>query len=121
MPPHLPACLFQSAMAKRPYNLFHRKNLTCGRRTWHEARNKAAWDRPFEQHFQTFAAEANSAVFDNGTKCRARLGDALEVDGDYDLVYIDPPTSTQPVSVWTTTVLPLPRGHGRLRKLAGAG
>lgn len=84
--------LFQSAMAKRPFNLFHRKNLYM--RTARVARgfgNKATWDRPFEEHFRAFAAEANAAVFGNGTTCRARLGDALEVDGDYDLVYIDPP------------------------------
>ncbi|MEE9295797.1 MAG: DNA adenine methylase [Phycisphaerae bacterium] len=84
--------LFQSAMAKRPYNLFHRANLYM--READVARtfgNKVTWDRPFESHFRKFAAEANRAIFDGGRDCRALNGDALRVEGKYDLVYIDPP------------------------------
>jgi len=84
--------LFQSAVVKRPYNLFHRRNLYM--RTAKVPRgfgNKTTWDRPFEDHFRRFAAEANAAVFDNGTPCRATQLDALEVPGAFDLVYIDPP------------------------------
>lgn len=85
-------CLFQSALAKRPYNLFHRSNLSM--RTADVPRtfgNKATWDRPFDDHFRRFAAAANRAVFDSGGTCRAVHGDALTVAGDFDLVYIDPP------------------------------
>jgi len=84
--------LFQSAIAKRPYNLFHRRNLYM--RTADVERsfgNKTMWDRPFADHFRAFAAEANAAVFDNGTRCRTVNGDALDVEGAFDLVYIDPP------------------------------
>jgi len=84
--------LFQSAIAKRPYNLFHRRNLYM--RTADVKRsfgNKTTWDRPFAEHFRAFAAEANAAVFDSGIPCRAINCDALEIDGAYDLVYIDPP------------------------------
>ncbi len=84
--------LFQSAIAKRPFNLFHRRNLYL--RTAKVRRsfgNKTTWDRPFEDHFRAFAAEVSAAVFDNGTPCRASNVDALELDGRYDLVYIDPP------------------------------
>ena len=84
--------LFQSALAKRPYNLFHRKNLYM--RTSSVPRsfgNKTTWDRPFDVHFRHFAARANEAVLDSGGRCRAICGDALDVPGAYDLVYVDPP------------------------------
>jgi adenine-specific DNA methylase len=84
--------LFQSCIRKRPYNLFHRKNLYM--RTAHVERgfgNKATWDTPFEKHFRRFVAEGNQAVFPAEAHCRAVCHDALEVPGEYDLVYIDPP------------------------------
>jgi len=84
--------LFQSCIIKRPYNLFHRKNLCM--RTSDVKRsfgNKAAWDTPFETHFRKFVDEANRAVFDSGVPCKAVCHDAIEVSGRYDLVYIDPP------------------------------
>jgi len=84
--------LFQSAMAKRPYNLFHRSNLYM--RTADVSRsfgNKAAWDRSFEEHFCRFAQEANAAVIDGGGDCRAVCEDALALKPDFDLVYIDTP------------------------------
>ena len=86
------SALFQSALAKRPYNLFHRANLYM--RQADVARsfgNKASWDRPFEDHFRRFAREINEAVFDNGRTCRALSRDVIDVEGNFDLVYIDPP------------------------------
>jgi adenine-specific DNA methylase len=53
--------------------------------------NKATWDTSFEEHFRRFVKEANAAVFDSGTPCRALCCDALDVPGDFDLVYIDTP------------------------------
>lgn len=83
--------LFQSALAKRPYNLFHRKNLYMRladvKRTFG---NKATWDKPFAEHFRNFALSANSAVF-KAAPCRAVNQDAVDVAGEFDLVYIDPP------------------------------
>lgn len=35
--------------------------------------------------------EANDAVFDSGIHCTAKCFDALEVPGDYELIYIDSP------------------------------
>lgn len=84
--------LCQSALAKRPYNLFHRKNLYM--RTAAVARsfgNKATWDRPFAEHFETFAHRANQALIDSKKACRSLCCDALEAPTNYDLVYIDPP------------------------------
>ncbi|MCM1029413.1 MAG: hypothetical protein NC342_07065 [Pseudoflavonifractor sp.] len=53
--------------------------------------NKKTWDTPFEAHFRNFVREANNAVFDNGEECNAINYDALNIDGKYDLVYIDTP------------------------------
>lgn len=56
--------LFQSCLAKRPYNLFHRKNLEM--RTRDVVRgfgNKATWDRPFSEHFRTFVNEIINQYF----------------------------------------------------------
>jgi adenine-specific DNA methylase len=84
--------LFQAAMVKRPYNLFHRANLYM--RTADVARsfgNKTTWDRSFADHFRVFAAEANEAVVDSHGRCRAICRDALDIDGAFDLVYVDTP------------------------------
>lgn len=84
--------LFQSAMAKRPYNLFHRSNLYM--RTADVTRsfgNKASWDRSFQEHFRRSAGQANAAVIDGGGICRAICRDALDVEPGFDLVYIDTP------------------------------
>ena len=84
--------LFQAAIIKRPYNLFHRKNLYM--RTSDIKRsfgNKTTWDKPFEFWFRYFAEEANNAVFSNGRASQALCMDVFDVSGVYDLVYIDPP------------------------------
>lgn len=84
--------LAQAALIKRPYNLFHRKNLYM--RLADVPRsfgNKATWDKKFSAWFQYFAEQANRAVFSNGRQNRALMGDALDVTGRFDLVYIDPP------------------------------
>lgn len=84
--------LFQAALVKRPYNLFHRRNLYMREadvpRTFG---NKATWDRPFEDHFLNFAREANAAVFRGAHRCQAIRGDAMLAPSDVELVYIDPP------------------------------
>ena len=84
--------LFQAAISKRPYNLFHRKNLYM--RTSDVPRsfgNKATWDKPFEVHFRDFVREVNNSVFEGTHACAALNLDALDVPGSYDLVYIDTP------------------------------
>jgi adenine-specific DNA methylase len=85
--------LFQACLAKRPYNLFHRANLSMRRRdVCRSFGNKATWDRPFPEHMRAIAREADTAVFDSGSPCEARAGDALAMEpGAFDLVYLDPP------------------------------
>lgn len=84
--------LGQACIIKRPFNLFHRKNLYVRfaevERTFG---NKTTWDRPFSECFETFAQEANRAIFDNHHSNQSLNYDALEVPGQYDLVYIDTP------------------------------
>ena len=84
--------LCQACIIKRPYNLFHRKNLYVRfAKVERSFGNKASWDRPFPEWFRTFAVEANRAVFGNGKPNRALNFDAMQVPGSYDLVYIDTP------------------------------
>jgi adenine-specific DNA-methyltransferase len=84
--------LCQSCIIKRPYNLFHRKNLYIRfadvKRSFG---NKVSWDKPFDEWFRYFCDEINQSVFDNGFDNCAMQNDALDVKGDYDLVYIDTP------------------------------
>jgi adenine-specific DNA-methyltransferase len=84
--------LFQACIIKRPFNLFHRKNLSI--RTNDVKRsfgNKTTWDKPFTHWFPKFVTEADLAVFDNGRQCLALNEDPATIAGHYDLIYIDPP------------------------------
>lgn len=84
--------LFQACIIKRPYNLFHRKNLYVRlSEVKRSFGNKKTWDTSFTEHFTHFVDEANQAVFDNGTACRVLNQDAKEIPNQYDLVYIDTP------------------------------
>jgi len=84
--------LFQACIIKRPYNLFHRKNLYI--RTAEVERsfgNKKTWDTPFEDHFRKFIEEGNNAVFDNKKKNQSFHSDSFDLDIKADLIYIDTP------------------------------
>lgn len=84
--------LFQSCIIKRPYNLFHRKNLYVRLQDVERSfGNKKTWDTPFEVHFRKFVKEANDAVFDNHRFCRGNNQDVFDIASSYDLVYIDTP------------------------------
>jgi len=84
--------LCQSCIIKRPFNLFHRKNLyirfTDVKRNFG---NKTTWDTPFEVHFKTFVDEANSAIFSNGFHNKALNSDVMTIENKFDMVYIDTP------------------------------
>lgn len=84
--------LCQACIIKRPYNLFHRKNLYIRLAEVERSfGNKTTWDTPFDDWFRIFVNEANHAVFDNGQRNQALNLDAVDVPGEYDLVYVDPP------------------------------
>lgn len=84
--------LFQSCIIKRPYNLFHRKNLYVRLQDVKRSfGNKKTWDTPFEVHFRKFVDEANNAIFNNGETCRSINKNAFNIEPAYDFVYIDTP------------------------------
>jgi len=84
--------LFQACIIKRPYNLFHRKNLYVRFADVERSfGNKTTWDKSFEEHFLNFVEEANSAVFDNGQDNRSFNKDAFDLNIKTDLIYIDTP------------------------------
>jgi adenine-specific DNA methylase len=89
----LMASLFQACLAKRPFNLFHRKNLYI--RTAEVNRtfgNKITWETPFPVLVRKYVAQYNNAVFSNRRKNIVVGGyHALEVKRKTDLVYLDPP------------------------------
>lgn len=89
--------LFQACIIKRPYNLFHRKNLYI--RFANVSRsfgNKSTWDTPFELHFKKFIREANNAVFDNIKDNKASNLDVLDINSkESNLIYIDTPYVSQ--------------------------
>ncbi len=85
--------LGQACLIKRPFNLFHRKNLSI--RTNNVDRkfgNKTTWEMPFSTAMRRFVGEANETIFDNGMSNSAYNQDAFSFsDYSYDLVYLDPP------------------------------
>jgi adenine-specific DNA-methyltransferase len=89
--------LFQSSLRKRPFNLFHRKNLYI--RTNDVKRNfgnKTTWERQFSSEFRLFIKEANESIFDSNTNCKSINESIFNVkNGDFDLVYFDVPYITE--------------------------
>lgn len=84
--------LFQACIIKRPYNLFHRKNLYVRMQEVERSfGNKKTWDTPFETHFKKFVREINAASFDSSVPCRSICQDAVLIKNEYDLVYVDTP------------------------------
>ena len=84
--------LFQSCIIKRPYNLFHRKNLYVRMQDVKRSfGNKKTWDTPFETHFRKFVQEANSTIFNNNESCVSTNNNVFDINQKYDLIYIDTP------------------------------
>ncbi|MHA1215465.1 MAG: DNA adenine methylase [Candidatus Hodarchaeales archaeon] len=87
--------LFQACIQKRPFNLFHRKNLNLRlTKVKRSFGNKKTWDTPIKDLFIRAMKQANYAVFDNNKKNRAYNSDILDIeipDEGFDLVYLDPP------------------------------
>lgn len=92
--------LFQALISKRPYNLFHRKNLSI--RTADVKRkfgNKTTWEKPFIVHMLTFRNELvklyeQKAMIDTGDTHIINMSYnkiTEEVIRRVDTVYIDPP------------------------------
>ncbi|MFX0173497.1 MAG: DNA adenine methylase [Candidatus Hodarchaeota archaeon] len=87
--------LFQACLQKRPFNLFHRRNLNLRMNNVRRSfGNLKTWNTPFLELFQRAMIEANRAIFDN---CRTNVAMNYCIfkipipDDGYDLVYLDPP------------------------------
>ena len=77
---------------KRPYNLFHRKNLYIRNANVKRSfGNKTTWDASFDSYFKKFAQEGNKAVFSNGYNNVVSNSDVFDLKVKADLVYIDTP------------------------------
>jgi adenine-specific DNA-methyltransferase len=84
--------LFQSCIIKRPYNLFHRKNLYMRENfTSGNFGNKKTWERSFEELFIRFIDELNKFSFENNRNNLSFNYSALDCPVVADLIYIDPP------------------------------
>jgi adenine-specific DNA-methyltransferase len=88
--------LFQASLVKRPYNLFHRRNLYL--RTADVKRgfgNKTTWDLSFIEHFKKFILEINKSIIKTDKNCSATNIDVFNYPKfSFDLVYLDPPYIT---------------------------
>lgn len=84
--------LFQSCMIKRPFNIFHRKNLNL-RTNFTKANfgNKATWEQSFRNLFIKFTEELNLFQFDIIPNVEISNTSALNCQIHADLVYIDTP------------------------------
>ncbi len=84
--------LIQACLVKCPFNLFHRSNIYLRlAKVSRSSGNKTTWDKSFEEHYKAFLAEVNHLVFDNCLPNRSLNLDAFDLEGNYDLVYLDPP------------------------------
>ena len=84
--------LFQTCMIKRPFNIFHRRNLNL--RTGFTVANfgnKTTWEQSFESLFVKFTRELNEFQFEVLPQVEVTNFSALNCDRGADLVYIDTP------------------------------
>lgn len=84
--------LFQSCLIKRPFNLFHRRNLNL--RVNHVESNfgnYVTWEKSFEILFKQFTDELNRFQFEQVPNVAIVNHAALECPSVADLVYIDTP------------------------------
>jgi len=84
--------LFQTCLIKRPFNIFHRKNLSL--RLNHvnsNFGNKKTWEKSFEELFLKFHLELKQFQFESQKENICINSSALNCSYSADLVYIDPP------------------------------
>ena len=86
--------LFQACLQKRPFNLFHRANLSL-RLTKNVERNfgnMTTWERGFPELTLRAYDELAHCVWNTGGKYKVIPSiDILNIEPEYELVYLDPP------------------------------
>lgn len=84
--------LFQSCMIKRPFNIFHRRNLNLRTGfTGAHFGNKTTWEQSFKSLFVKFTRELNEFQFEELPHVEITNTAALQCDRNADMVYIDTP------------------------------
>lgn len=86
--------IYQACLKKRPFNLFHRANLSLRTNDGVERSfgNAATWERSFSHHaLQAFDELARADIGARQPAIILPAGDASDIKSGYDLVYIDPP------------------------------
>jgi adenine-specific DNA-methyltransferase len=85
--------LFQACLCKRPFNLFHRKNLNLRMsKVERSFGNKRTWDAHFKTHFRKFNKELMTKIFNTRYKHESLCEDLMKMRRrKFDLVYLDPP------------------------------
>lgn len=87
-------CLMQACLQKRPFNLFHRKNLHLRENNTRDTKfgNWATWERPFSVLMRRALGEITKArqltEFD---PIILPCTDAISIPSGFDFVYLDPP------------------------------
>lgn len=86
-------CLFQAALKKRPFNLFHRANLNIRTSSVKvKFGNRTTWDRSFSSHILQTYKEVEEFQSKHNFSIKITQGMPAErLDPIYDLVYLDPP------------------------------
>lgn len=86
-------CLFQACLKKRPFNLFHRANLSLRQRKVPRSfGNLTTWNTSFQKHIISSLQELQSLEYSFSKKPNVLSEqDIMKVKPSYDLVYLDPP------------------------------
>lgn len=87
-------CLMQACLQKRPFNLFHRKNLYLRENNKKDTKfgNWATWEKPFSVLMIRALGEIQKTRW--VSKYEPTIlpcTDAIELPSNYDFVYLDPP------------------------------
>lgn len=87
-------CLMQACLQKRPFNLFHRKNLHLRENNKKDTKfgNWATWEKPFSLLMDRALSEIHKTRWcSEHEPIILPCTDASDIQDGYDLVYLDPP------------------------------
>lgn len=87
-------CLIQACLQKRPFNLFHRKNLYIRENNKKDTKfgNWATWEKPFSILMTRALSEIQKTRWvSKHAPTILPCTDAIELPSNYDFVYLDPP------------------------------
>lgn len=87
-------CLMQACLQKRPFNLFHRKNLYIRENNNKDTKfgNWATWEKPFSVLMSRALGEIQKTRWvSEFSPIILPCTDAIEIPNIYDFVYLDPP------------------------------